>query len=51
VLSTEKKQTRPVRSRERGEPRDKEQMESDEGTEKQICEKHKQNEVSAKSEY
>lgn len=50
LVGTEQKQTRPVKSRGRGEPGDKEQMEWDEGTEKQICKKYKCDEVNAKSE-
>lgn len=45
-LVLEKKQSRLVRSR-RGEPGDKEQMECEEGTEKQIRYKHKQNEINS----
>lgn len=41
LLGTEKTQARPVKDRGRGEPGDKEQMECDEGTEKQTCEKNK----------
>lgn len=48
LLGTEKKQARPVKVRGRGEPGDKEQMECDEGTEKQICEKFKRDEGNAK---
>lgn len=48
LLGTEKKQARPVKGRGRGEPGDKEQMECDEGTEKQICEKYKRDEGNAK---
>lgn len=44
LLGTEKNQARPVKDKGRGEPGDKEQMESDEGTEKQICEKHNRDE-------
>lgn len=43
-LVLEKKQSRLVR---RGEPGDKEQMECEEGTEKQIRYKHKQNEINS----
>lgn len=37
LLGTKQKQSRPVKDKGRGEPGDKEQMERDESTEKQIC--------------
>lgn len=36
LLGTKKKQSRPIKGKGRGEPGDKEQMEGDESTEKQI---------------
>lgn len=48
LLGTEKKQARLVIGRGRGEPGDKEQMECDGGTEKQICEIQRQDEGNTK---